>query len=139
MLCNLCQRLDQYAYLKGIERYRELPQYNLKYLEKSSTTCELCQLLISKALLYPEIHDHGISVGVTPGKVLSISTKGPGSFTYCDEFPLCTPPHTIGDDHLSVGNGQLCNGRLALPDSSAPACFDLAKNLLEECQSSHEK
>lgn len=139
MLCHLCSQLDRYAYLNGSDEYRSLPDYNLGHLETSSAKCDLCRLLISKAQLYLRVHEHGIRLGVTSGKALCLATNGPGSFIHSDKFPLCTPPYLTGNSLFSEDQGAHCEGRLAFVNSSAPACFDLAKSWLQECLASHER
>jgi hypothetical protein len=75
MLCHLCSQLERYAYLDGNNTCHSLPDYNLEHLQ-ASDKCDLCQLLLSKALLYPQVREDGIHLGVTSGKALWLAKNG---------------------------------------------------------------
>lgn len=96
MLCHLCSQLERYAYLDGNNTCHSLPDYNLKHLY-ASDKCDLCQLLLFKALLYPQVREDGIHLGVTSGKALWLAENGTDSAIYSNSFPLCTLPYPTGD------------------------------------------
>ena len=137
MLCRLCSQLGRYAHLDGSHSFHSLPDYNLNHLETSSDTCDLCRLLLSKALLYPEVQGDGIEVQVTSGKALYLAKEGAGSAIYNGTFPLCTAPYPSGDSQDSETKRPPCEGRLTLDNSSSPACIELAKRWLQGCLSSY--
>ena len=139
MLCSLCGQLGPYSYLNGDDSDHYLPGYTLDHLRTSSVTCELCRLLLSKALLYPQVHEDGIELYARSGTALYLNKKGTGAAIYTDTIPFCTEPYPVGDNQNTQSEGPPCEGRLPHSDTSSTACIELARRWLLECLDSHEK